>query len=117
MNKTKGVLFNSLNRNSGQVKKDRADMIHTAAERYYRRQLEDIRDKIKELEITRDAQLDMSPDDINKIISPAAFDAKGFFETDASATMQIRELEIKLQELEKRYTLLFGIEEQAAVAS
>jgi hypothetical protein len=113
----KGALFNALNRNSGQVKKDRSEMIETSAERYYRRQLEDIRDKIKELEITRDSQLDMSPDDINKIISPAAFDAKTFFETDASATMQIRELQIKLGELEKRYNLLFGTEEPAAVAS
>jgi len=113
----KGALFNALNRNSGQVKKDRSEMIHTSAERYYRRQLEDIRDKIKELEITRDSQLDMSPDDINKIISPAAFDAKGFFELDATATLQIREQEIKLEKLQQRYNLLFGVEEPASVTA
>lgn len=108
MTNTQGALMNSLTRNAGQVRKERAEMINRGGEKYYRRKIEDLKSDKEELVAARDAALDMSPSDINKIVTAASFNAEEFCEKDMQMTMQIREITVKLEEFEKRYEFLFG---------
>ena len=103
-----GALLNSLLRNPGQVKKDRAEIIDRAGARYYKRKIEDLQAELEELVAGRDAQLDMSPSDINKIVTAAEFQSKEFCERDMEWTMKIREVRVKLEEYAVRYEYLFG---------
>lgn len=110
MSTINGALLSSLTRNTGQVKRDRAEIINRAAERSYKRTIEDLYAQLEELIAGRDAQLDMSPSDINKIVTAAEFQSTEFCQKDMNMTMQIREVRVKLEEFHARYKHLFGTE-------
>ena len=105
---TPGALAQSLLRNASKIKEDRALAILRVAERYYKRRIEDLKDKIVDLEAVRENRLDMSPDDINTLKVASNFDAEKFFVEDEKDTLIIRETRIRLEELESRYNYLFG---------
>lgn len=116
MSKKQGALIGSLTRNSSQVKRDRAEIIDRSASRYYKRKMEDLQAELEELEAGREAQLDMSPSDINKIVTAAEFQSKDFCEKDFEYTLRIREIKIKLDACKERIEYLFGGEEVAVTA-
>lgn len=107
MNK-QGALLTSLLRNPSAVKKERAEMINRAGAKYYKRRIEDLQSELEELIAGRDAQLDMSPSDINKIVTAAEFQSKDFCEKDMDFTIRIREVRVQLEEFIPRYETLFG---------
>ena len=116
MSKKQGALIGSLTRNSGQVKRDRAEIIDRSAGRYYKRKLEDLQAELEELEAGREAQLDMSPSDINKIVTAAEFQSKEWCEKDFDYTLRIREIKIRIDACKERIDYLFGSEEPAVVS-
>lgn len=110
MAKKQGALMASLMRQPGQVKKDRAEIIDRAGKRYYKRRIEDLQAELEELEAGREAQLDMSPSEINRIVTASEFQSKEFCDRDMETTMRIREVRVKLEEYHKRYEYLFSEE-------
>jgi hypothetical protein len=105
-----GAFASSLLRNASKIKEDRALTILRNAEKYFRRKVEDITDRIGNLEVERAAQLDLSPTDINSLVLATDFKADAFFDTDRKLTMQIRECKVELEEMQARYEFLFGIQ-------
>lgn len=116
MNK-QGALLTSLLRNPSAVKKERAEMINRAGAKFYKRKIEDLQSELEELIAGRDAQLDMSPSDINKIVTAAEFQSKEFCEKDMDFTMRIREVRVQLEEFLPRYETLFGTAEPVTAVS
>jgi hypothetical protein len=107
-NQTLGAFRESLTRNNKTIRADRAESIAEDAELIYLRTIQDIEMEIKKLGRERDNLLDLSPSDKSSLILASDFDAKKFTETDLSIGIRIRELNIKLDILKERYTILFG---------
>jgi|SRR5882672_8673563 len=104
----KGAFTESLLRNASKIKEDRAITILRSAERLYRRKVEDIQAEIDDLETGRQAQLDLSPTDINSLVLASDFKSEDFYETDMKLTLKMREAKIRLEEAKARYQYLFG---------
>lgn len=104
----KGAFGQSLIRTNKEIKKDRAASISEDAEMVYRRKVEDMKMQLKTLRRQRENMLDMSPTNTQSLILAGDFDASKFAEKDIAFGMQIRLLEIKVQEAERRYDYLFG---------
>ncbi len=103
-----GAFSGSLLRNSSKIKEDRALSIVRMAEKFFRRKVEDIQDRITNLKTERENNLDMSPTDINSLVLATDFKADKFYEDDRKITLAIREATVELEEMEKRYNYLFG---------
>lgn len=106
--KEQGAFGASLARNASKIKEDRAIAILRNGEKYFRRKVEDITDRISNLETERDSLLDMSPNDINSLVMATDFKAEEFYETEKRLTLQIREARVELEEMQTRYKHLFG---------
>lgn len=112
-----GAFAGSLLRNASKIKEDRALTILRNAEKYFRRKVEDLTDRIGNLEVERQAQLDLSPTDINSLVLATDFKADEFYDTDRKLTMEIRTCKVELEEMQERYNFLFGSVKQLAVAT
>lgn len=107
LRKMEGEMAESLLRNAGKIKEDRALTVLRMAEKFYRRRVEDIKERIENLTIEQSNRLDMSPDDINTLKVAADFDAEAFYNKDKQLTLSIREAKVELEEMEARYNRLF----------
>ena len=103
-----GAFVASLKRTNKQIKDDRAEAICEAAQITMRRAVEDLELTLKRLRRDRENMLDMSPENTHSLILGKDFDAQKFVETEATIGLDIRNTEIKLEILSKRYTYLFG---------
>jgi len=107
LSELKGTFVASLMRNNKQIRDDRALAIAEDAELIFKREVEDVTTELKRLRRDRDNMLDLGGTDKNKIINPTDFDAKDFVAKDLSLGLKIRDNEIKLEILTKRYAELF----------
>lgn len=112
-----GAFAGSLLRNASKIKEDRALTILRNAEKYFRRKVEDLTDRIGNLEVERQALLDMSPTDINSLVLATDFKADEFYDTERKLTMQIRECKVELEEMQRRYEYLFGAQKPQPVTT
>lgn len=103
----KGALGASLIRNNKQIKEDRGLALWEEIETFYRRKVEDARNKVRRLIRQQASQLDLSPDNTQSLILAKDFDPEKFYEADNAFTLQIRTAKIELQEAESRYNQLF----------
>jgi hypothetical protein len=106
-----GAFASSLLRNASKIKEDRALAILRNGEKHFRRQVEDIQDRIANLQSERDALLDMSPTDINSLVLASDFKAEEFYNTIRKITLSIREARVELEEMQAQYQWLFGVAE------
>lgn len=104
---TAGAFMSSLVRNNKQIRTDRAIAIAESAEMIYKREVEDIQMRIKQMKRERDNMLDMSPTNAQSLVLATDFDAKAFTSKDIELGIQIRNLEIKLEIAQRRYKELF----------
>jgi len=111
LNELKGSFVTSLRRNNKQIRDDRALSIAEDAQMLFKREVEDCATELKRLKRDRDNMLDLGGNETTKIISPSDFNAKEFVKKDLELGLKIRETEIKLEILTKRYNELFSGEE------
>ena len=104
----KGAFYSTLVRNNKKIREDRATAIQEAVELTYKREVEDLQIKIKQLKRERENMLDLSPSDATSLILASDFNEKEFVEKDIKLGIEIRNLEIKLEIAKGRYTYLFG---------
>jgi hypothetical protein len=103
----KGAFVESLKRNNTKIREDRAIAIGEAAQMHYKRHIEDLEMKIKQMRRERDSMLDLSPTDANSLVLASDFNAQGFVEKDVQIGVSIRNLEITLEIARNRYKFLF----------
>lgn len=107
MTEAKGAFIQSLVRNNKKIREDRAIAIQEAAQLSYKREVEDIAIKIKQLRRERESMLDLSPETATSLVLASDFDEKEFVARDISLGIEIRNLEIKYEIALNRYKLLF----------
>ncbi len=98
----------SLKRNNTQIRHDRAITIVEDVFLKYKRLIEDLELEIRELERKRESLIDVSPSDTHTIINPNDFDADKYIEKDMNISIELRNLEIKLEISKKRFNYLFS---------
>lgn len=104
----KGKFAESLRRNNTKIREDRANSITEDAQLLYKRSIEDMNVTLKKLKRDQENMLDLSPTDANSLKIASDFNSKEFVEKDIEIGVKIRNLQIKLEVAEKRYTELFG---------
>jgi len=107
LSEMKGIFIGSLVRNNKKIREDRAIAIAEQAQMIYKREVEDIEMKIKQIKRERDNMLDMSPTDAQSLVLATDFDAKSFVAKDMELGITLRNLEIKLEIARSRYKSLF----------
>jgi hypothetical protein len=107
LDEMKGAFVGSLVRNNKKIRQDRAIAIAEDAQIIYKREVEDLGMKIKQMKRERSALLDLSPTTADSLILASDFNSKDFVEKDLSLAVNIRNLEIKLELAESRYNELF----------
>ena len=103
----KGAFVGSLLRNNKKIRQDRAIAIAESAEMMYKRTVEDLTVKLKQLRRDREAMLDLSPTTADSLVLASDFEASKFVDKDLNMGVEIRNLEIKLEIAQKRYNHLF----------
>lgn len=103
----KGAFVGSLKRNNKKIREDRAIAIAESAQMLYKRQVEDLQLEIRQVKRDREAMLDLSPTDAQSLVLATDFDSKAFVEKDIALGVRIRNLEIKQDIAQGRYTHLF----------
>jgi hypothetical protein len=103
----KGAFVGSLVRNNKKIREDRAIAIAEEAQIKYKRQVEDLEMKIKQMKRERENMLDMSPTSADSLVMAADFDGGTFVAKDIDLGVSIRTLEIKLEIAQERFTHLF----------
>lgn len=104
----KGAFVSSLRRNNKQIRDDRALSIAEDAKMLFKRKVEDINTQLKRTRRDRENMLDLGGTETTKIISPSDFNPEEFVEKDLKLGVDIRNLEIKLEIAQARYTELFA---------
>lgn len=103
-----GVFEQMLKRNNKQLRDDRAQVIITNTEKFYRRKVEDLQDELNQIEVDRQNMMDVNPGNTQTIINPNDFNAEAFVQNDTMMAMKARETRIKLEEARNGYIRLFG---------
>ena len=106
---TEGLFNQTLKRNNSKIKQDRAEAIGEEAELIYKRTVEDIEVKLKQLVREASNLLDMSPDNTMSLILASDFKAQSWVDLDLKISLRIRDEEIKLGIAKARYVQLFGV--------
>lgn len=104
----RGVFVETLKRSNRKIREDRAIVIVEAAQLKYKREIEDMQMKMKQLKRQRDGLLDLSPTTADSLVLASDFDEKAFVENDIKIGTEIRNLNIRLQIANERYNLLFN---------
>ena len=107
----KGIFQKMLLRNNKELRDDRGNQIVKAAEKLYRREVEDLNDQLEQLENDRSQLLDVNPGNTQTIINPSDFKAAEFIKSHIAMGLAIRETTIKLEVAKKGYETLFGAPE------
>ncbi len=105
---TKGDFMASLVRSNKQIKEDRALSIAKSTETTYRRYIEDLQTDYDEIQRQRDNMLDLSPENAQSLKLASDFNAGLFMSQDEAFGLKLRDLEIKLEIMTRRYQKLFG---------
>ena len=103
-----GAFAESLLRNGTKIREDRGLALWNSAERVYRRKMEDLQSRIEDLESSRNALIDLSPNDVNSLTVPSDFNAEEFYDKDMKLTLDIRDTKIRFEEAKARYEALFS---------
>ena len=112
-NVTKGVFFSTLSRNNRKIRQDRAVAIAEDAEIQYKRRIEDMERKIKQLRRDRENMLDLSPTNAQSLILASDFKSDAFIDKDIEIGVKIRNLQIQIDIAKSRYEYLFGEEKES----
>lgn len=103
-----GIFQKMLLRNNKELRDDRGNQIVKAAEKMYRREVEDLNDKLGQLISDRTQLLDVNPGNTQTIINPSDFDAGDFIKSHIALGLSIRETNIRLEVARSGYEELFG---------
>lgn len=103
-----GFVYQSLNRSNKQIRKDRGDAIAEDLEVAFKRDVEDLRMDLKRLMRDRENMYDFSPESSYSLVLKKDVDSREILLKDKKISLEIRELEITLEIMEKRYIDLFG---------
>lgn len=103
----KGAFVDSLKRNNKKIRDDRAISITEEAQLIYKREIEDMDTKIKQLKRERDNMLDMSPTSADSLVLASDFNSKQFVSKDIEIGIQIRNMAIRIEIAKERYKHLF----------
>ena len=103
-----GAFVSSLKRNNKQIKDDRATSISEDAETAYRRCIEDLVGDMRRMKRDRINMLDLSPENTFSLMLGKDFDGKKFVDADTKLGIELRNMEIKLELMQKQYEFLFG---------
>lgn len=106
--KIEGAFIASLKRNNKQIREDRAEAISENTQMMYRRQVEDLEMKLKQMKRERENMLDLSPTNAQSLVLASDFNAGQFVEKDIELGVKIRDIEITLDIAKKQYDYLFG---------
>lgn len=106
--KMEGAFIASLKRNNKQIREDRAEAISENTQMMYRRQVEDLEMKLKQMKRERENMLDLSPTNAQSLVLASDFNAGQFVEKDIELGVKIRDIEITLDIAKKQYDYLFG---------
>jgi hypothetical protein len=109
-----GAFVESLKRNNAKIREDRAIAITEEAEMKYKRKVEDLQMKLKQMKRERDNMLDLSPTNADSLVLATDFDGEQFVAKDLKLGVDIRNLEIQLDVAEKRYAILFQAGKQTS---
>lgn len=104
----KGALYQSLNRNSREILKDRADTISEDLEMTFKRGVEDIAAKLKRLTRERNNMYDFSPSNTQSLVLAKELDTRDILTKDNKLSIEIRQVEIELELAQTRFEYLFG---------
>jgi DNA-binding transcriptional MerR regulator len=105
---SEGIFQKMLLRNNKELRDDRGKQIVKAAEKMYRREVEDLNDKLEQLISDRAQLLDVNPGNTQTIINPSDFDSANFIKSHIALGLSIREIKIKLEVARSGYEELFG---------
>lgn len=105
---TKGAFVASLRRKASQIKQDRATAIAEDTEVIYRRYIDNMKDELRKLRRDRRNSLDLSPDDVNSLVAGRDFNAEMFVKNDIQAGVSVRNLMVRIEIAEERYSFLFN---------
>lgn len=108
LDQMKGAFVDSLKRSGRKIKEDRAIAIAEDAQLIFKREIEDMEMKLKQMKRERDSLLDLSPTDANSLVLASDFNARQFVDKDIDLGVKIRNLEIKLEIGRERYNFLFN---------
>lgn len=103
-----GSLYESLARSNKQIRQERGEALAEQLETTFRRNIEDLRYDMKDLERKRTNMYDFSPTNSQSLVMAKEVEARGILIEDAAISLDIRNLEIKLEIADKRYLELFG---------
>ena len=103
-----GAFYGSLVRNNKEIKGARAASIFEASEISFRRYIEDLSIKLRELKRQRENMLDMAPNSAISLMLAENFDSNTFTKEYSKMGIDIRNLEVALEIGRKDYTYLFG---------
>lgn len=77
------------------------------AEKKYRREIEDLEEKLEDYKLARENLLDLNPSNTQTIINPGDFDSTQFVNADIDLGIKIRNVKIKLGVARAQYNELF----------
>lgn len=103
-----GAFLESLKRNNAKIREDRATAIAEDAQIMFKREIEDLAIHVKRLKREQENMLDLSPTHADSLVLASDFDAKEYVNKELDLGVKIRNLEIKLEIAQKRYSYLFG---------
>jgi len=104
----KGLLGQSLQRSTNDIRKDRALMIYEDLEREYDRKIDDLDRDIRRKESNQNREFDFSPGTTIQLTLSDNFDPLNVLEQDFGTSLEIREMKIKRNLYAERYNVLFG---------
>ena len=103
-----GSLYQSLARTNSQIRQERGTALAEQLETTYRRNIEDLRYDLKDLARKRSNMYDFSPTNSQSLVMAKDIEARSILKQDSEISLEIRNLEIKLEIAEKRYLDLFA---------
>lgn len=106
----RGQFQSDLMRNYKQLREAKAQLVVTNAEKYYRRQIEDMVEKLGQYQLDRqDLINELTPGGLgNTSVVPSDFSVENMYEKDMKMIIEERNLRIKLDGACRRYQELFG---------
>jgi len=104
-----GAFASTLRRSNSKIREDRAQAISEDAQLIYRRAIEDMDVKIKQLSRERENMLDLSPTDANSLKLASDFNSGAFVKKDLEIATNLRNLKIQRELAVERYGYLFGV--------
>jgi hypothetical protein len=105
-----GFLRESLNRNSTQIKKDRAEIIHEDLQMVFSRSVEDTAKDLKRAKREITNMYDFSPTNSQSLVLVSDLDGELINQKDTASRLKVRELTILLEVKQEGYKTLFGKE-------